>query len=80
MPKGRPWLASEIDFIVENVEKLTVKEMESSLEGRSAKAIRRMIEKLRDKGSVEGYKYKKVSKRAHSKEKKDDVWGEVEWE
>jgi len=61
MPKGIAWRHSEIEFIKENVEQMTVAEMAESLPGRSKKSITRMIEKLREKGEL-GYKYKGAEK------------------
>lgn len=78
MPKGNTWLPSEIAFLVDNAEKLTVKEIEVQLENRSAKAIRRMIEKLRERGELSGYKYNVTKRKKKSNE--DPVWGKSEWD
>jgi len=79
MPKGIAWRHSELDFIKEHAETMSVAEMMTNLPGRSRKSITRMIEKLRVKGEL-GYKYKGAEKqRRTDRLGDDDPWGTFSW-
>lgn len=67
------WTYSEIDLLKEKMEELSVAELCVLFSDRTEKAIRRKIEKLRDKGEV-GYK---TTRKTPSK--KEDDWDDKGW-
>ena len=89
MPKGAIWSYTEKELISEHAETKTINELCEMLPGRSKKAIYRMIEKLRDKGSI-GYKKTSTRRRSNSQcknkpeqtglDKDTEDWGFSEWE
>ena len=68
------WTFSEIEMLKEKMELFSVAELLPLFDGRSEKAIRRKIEKLRDAGEV-GYR----TQRRKKAPKKDDDWGDKGW-
>lgn len=58
------WRREEINFIVENYDKMTTEELHQALPNRSKKSINRKIEQLRDEGRV-GHRDSATIKRAY---------------
>jgi len=79
MPKGPAWTYSEKELLIKNAETMTIKELMGLLPSRSKKSIYRMIEKLREKGSV-GYKEgrSRPPKKPDSPAEEKKSWGPAE--
>ena len=69
------WYIAEEDFLINNYNKLTIKELQEGLEKisgkvRSKNAINCKIKKLKAKGLIKGYKDDEVRKRALKQRRK----------
>ena len=71
------WSFSEIELLKEKMELLSVAELQSLFPDRSEKAIRRKIEKLREKGEI-GYRTK-MRKNPAKKTDWNDSWNDKDW-
>ena len=58
------WKRSEVEFLVENFDKMTTDELHNHLAGRSKKSINRKLEVLRDEGRI-GHRTQETVRRAY---------------
>jgi len=71
MPRAKSWGYSEKRILIENYEKLTIKELEKLFPNRSRESINNKIKRLKREGEIQDNKDNKTVRRSYEQRGKD---------
>lgn len=72
MPKTKVWGYAEKKALMENYNKLTIKELENMFPGRTRESINNKIKRLKRAGEIKEGKDEETIKRAYLQRERDD--------